>query len=538
MALMTGAQALVEGLKANRVDTVFALPGVQLDHVFDALHRERSAIRVITSRHEQGAAYMAYGYAESTGRPGVFLVVPGPGLLNTATAVCTAHASNAPVIALAGQIATRHIGRGLGVLHEIDRPEAMFASITKHQALAAHPAAVPYSLNRCIAQATGGRCGPVLFQIPEDVSAQRAEVGPIHAAASEPDPEPDPDLVEKAAKLLGEAKAPAIFAGGGAFGAEAPLAALAEMLQAPVIMTRHARGALSDRHYLAQTLLGGHALWPSVDLVLAVGTRFLEAEQWGLAGLRTIRIDVDPVQAERPASADIKLVGKARACLQSLVDRVPAHNRRRASRESELRALQQASREKLSVLGPQKELSDALRGALPDDGIVVADITQVGFYTWMGFPAYRPRTLIYPGYQDSLGYGYASALGVKVAHPRQPVVAVCGDGGFLFTMPELATAVKHGIPLVAVVFNDGAFGNVRRTQSTQFEGRLIGSDLANPDFMKLADAFGVLGLRAASARELGPAMERALAAGSPALIEVPVGPMPAWQPLLPRARVR
>ena len=176
--------------------------------------------------------------------------------------------------------------------------------------------------------------------------------------------------------------------------------------------------------------------------------------------------------------------------------------------------------------------------SLPEDAIVVAGITQVGFYTWMGFPAYGPRTLIYPGYQDALGYAFATALGVKVAHPDRAVVAICGDGGFMFTMPELATAVQHGINTVTIVFNDGGFGNVRRTQKLQFQEHYIGSDLKNPDFMALAGAFGALGMRANSPAELGALLPRAIEAKAPVLIEVPVGPMPAWQALMPRSAVR
>lgn len=259
MAVMTGAQALVEALKMNGIHTVFGLPGVQLDHIFDALYEERGAIRVLESRHEQGAAYMAYGYAQSTGTLGTYLVVPGPGLLNTATALCTAHASNAPVLALTGQIPMPYIGRGHGILHEVARPEAMFAAVTKYQVLADHPSRVPHALNRCIEQALSGRRGPVLFQIPQDVTAQRGEVAAVRPAEREPEAQPDPDLIAQAARLLGAAQRPALFVGGGACGAEAEVLELARALEAPIIMTRHGRGVLSDRHYLAQTLLGGHA---------------------------------------------------------------------------------------------------------------------------------------------------------------------------------------------------------------------------------------------------------------------------------------
>jgi acetolactate synthase-1/2/3 large subunit len=537
MPLLTGAQALVQSLKVQGVDTLFALPGVQLDHVFEALYQERAAIRVLNSRHEQGAAYMAYGYAESTGRLGSYLVVPGPGLLNTATALCTAHSSNAPVLALTGQISSKYIGRGLGILHELANPAQMLAPVTKHQVFADTPARVATGVAEAVRVALSGRQGPVLFEVPDNVTVERGEVTIAERARREPDPRPDASLIEKAAALLGAAKRPAIIAGGGAYGAEAELQALAEALQAPVIMTRHGRGALSDRHPLAQTLLAGHMLWAEVDVAIAVGTRFLEGDAWGAdARLKTIRIDVDGVQADKPTPADIKIVSSARVALAALKDALPSASRE--SRKAEMLKVKEAALAKWAALEPQKAWSDALRAGVPEEGRIVYDITQIGFYSWMGLPAYGPRTLIYPGYQDSLGYGYATALGVKVAHPDKPVVAVCGDGGFMFTMPEMATAVQHGINLVAVVFNDGGFGNVRRTQKLQFGEHYLGSDLRNPDFMALAKAFGMIGMKAESPKQLGELLPKAFAANAPVLIEAPVGPMPAWQPLMPRGRAR
>ncbi|MCC6473292.1 MAG: thiamine pyrophosphate-binding protein, partial [Burkholderiales bacterium] len=535
MTMLTGAQALVQSLKANRIDTVFGLPGVQLDHVFEELYQERSAIRVINSRHEQGVAYMAYGYAESTGKLGTFMVVPGPGLLNTATPICIARASNTPVLAISGQLSTRYIGRGLGIMHEVHDQPGVFASFTKRQVFADHPSRVPAAVDAAVRAALSRRCGPVLFEIPDDVTEARGEVTLLAAATREADPAPDPALIERAAELLQGARCPAFFVGGGIFGAEQDLLAIAEKLQAAIIMTRHGRGAVSDRHYLAQTLFGGHALWPEVDVVVAVGTRFLEGgDWWGLdAGIRTIRIDIDPLQAEKPAPADVKIITSAAKGLGAL--RAALGGAPRASRRAEFEALKRAAQGKLDALAPQKAYSDAIRAALPDEAIVVADITQVGFYAWSGFPVYSPRTLIHSGYQNSLGFGYATSLGVKVAHPDRPVVAICGDGGFMFTMPELASAMQHGIHTVAIVFNDSGFGNVRRTQKLRFAEHYVGCDLSNPDFVALAGLFGALGLRADSPEMLGQQLGKALAAGGPALIEVPVGLMPAWEPLIPRS---
>ena len=294
---------------------------------------------------------------------------------------------------------------------------------------------------------------------------------------------------------------------------------------------------MSDRHYLAQTVIGGNLLWPEVDAVLAVGTRYMEGSAWGSDDkMKTIRIEIDAMQAEKPARTDLTIIAAAKGALSAIHAALPAQSR--SSRQAELEAVKQAALKKIAVLEPQKSWSDAIRTGLPDEGIVVADITQIGFYGWNGFPAYHPRGIIYPGFQDSLGYGYATSLGVKVAHPDKPVVAICGDGGFMFTMPEMASAVNHGINSIAIVFNDSGFGNVRRTQKLQFDGRCYGSDLKNPDFMGLAKSFGILGLRSGSPAELTRHLQEAIAANSPALIEVPVGAMPPWQPLMPRSRAR
>ncbi len=540
MTTMSGAEALIKSIKANGVDTLFALPGVQLDNIFEALHNEGNSIRVIHSRHEQGAAYMAYGYAQSTGNVGAYLVVPGPGVLNTSTALCTAHSSNAPVLALTGQIPTKYIDRGLGILHEVADQPGAFKSVTKWQGRAERAGDAPAMIDEAFRRMRSGRPGPVFCEMAVDVTYEKSKVTLRPPAEPEPAPDPDLALVGQAAKLLGESKNPMICIGGGVIGAEAELLALAEKLQAPVISTKHGKGAISDRHYLSHTSVGGAALWPDIDVVLAVGTRLLDPYLfWGIDdGIKIIRIDIDPVQIDKPASPDIKLVTSAKTGLLALAEQTAVHNRERPSREDELRKVQQAAYDSLAVLEPQKSYSDVLRAALPDDGILVPDITQLMFYSWFGYPAYQPRTVVYPGYQDSLGYGFATALGVKVAHPDKRVLSICGDGGFMFTMPELSTAVHHGINLVTVIFNDSGFGNVRRTQRIQFDEHYLGSDLTNPDFVALAESFGAVGLRAHSPEELAGRLDEAFEANAPVLIDVPVDEMPAWQPVMPRDVIR
>ncbi|HJM51425.1 MAG TPA: thiamine pyrophosphate-binding protein [Alphaproteobacteria bacterium] len=538
MTGMSGGKALVRSVLNQGVDTIFTIPGVQLDHFFNALHDEGNAVRVIQVRHEQAAAYMAFGYAQSTGRVGCFAVVPGPGLLNTTAALATAYGCNAPVLCLAGQVPTRHIGRGLGMLHEIPDQLAILRGLTKWAGRINHPSEVPAAVAEAFRQLQSGRPQPVGLEMPPDQMARRAAVTALEAQAPPPPLEPDPELVKAAAKLLGEAQSPMIFAGSGAIGAEAELKQLAELLQAPVVTHRMGKGVLSDRHYLAQSTVAAKKIWPQVDVIVGVGSRLQGPRmQWPERGpaapRKIVHIDIDPTEIGRIGRADVSLVADARETLKALLPVLEKQNRQRPSREEELTALKAEVMARFDAeLGPQMGYSRALRAALPDDGIMVDELTQVGYMNRAAFPVYQPRTFISTGYQGTLGFGFATALGVKVAHPERPVLSINGDGGFLYTMPELATAVQHGINVVAVVFNDGAYGNVRRMQKNEYGGRLIATDLKNPDFVGLAQSFGALGLRAGSPDELKGAIETGFAHPGPVLIDAPVGEMPdPWQTL-------
>lgn len=525
----TGAQALVAALKQHGVTTIFGLPGLQLDYVFDALYDEQDAIRVIHTRHEQATAYMAFGYAQASGRVGTSLVVPGPGVLNTTAALSTAYACNAPVLSITGQIPSHAIGSGLGYLHEVPHQERAMASVTKWQGRINTVAEVPAVVDEAFRQLNSGRRRPVVIEIPPDITQKRDAVTPIPVSPPYPDPVPDPDALEAAARLLGAARNPAIFVGSGVFGAEAELLALAEMLQAPVIMSEHGMGALDIRHPLAQTLQVGNDIWPTVDVAIAVGTRFFHPiVEWGRDdSVKLIRVDIDPAQSLAPWRPDVHIVADARRALTELVDRIPRHNAKRADRREEFAALKAAKHKALGdILAPQRDYTRVIRDALPEDGIICFDVTQLHFYSWWGFPVYRPRTVIQPGYQGTLGYGYPTALGAKVAFPDRKVIYVGGDGGFMFNCQELSTAMRFGIGVVAVVFNDNAFGNVRRGQKEMFGGRLISSDLANPDFGKFAESFGMRYQRVDSPQALAPALTEALAADEPAFIEVTIDAFP------------
>ncbi len=530
---MTGGQALVAALRGEGVETIFGLPGVQLDGAFDALYdaQGRGELRVLHTRHEQATAYMADGFARTTGRVGVCLVVPGPGLLNATAALSTAYACNSPVLCVTGQIQSDLIEFGRGMLHEIPNQLEMVRSVVKHSARAVTPETIPSLVQEAFRQLHTGRTRPVEIEVPPDTLFAQAEVGLLPPAAPRERFAGDPDLLEQAAKLLGEAKQPLIYAGGGIHGAEAwdELLALAELLQAPVVVTSNGKGAISDRHPLAQNVIAGMELFPRADAILAVGTRFVDpaTARWKIEPGRTvIQMDIDREEIGRNYQPTLGIEADAKAGLAALAERVGRYSGSRPSRTAELEALKDGVAARVNAVNPQADLALAIRAELPDEGIFVSEMTQIGYWSNIGYPVYRPRTYITPGYQGTLGYGFPTALGAKVGNPGLPVVSVNGDGGFGFCLNELSTMARHQIAAVAVVFDDGAYGNVRRIQREQFNGRTIASDLQNPDFVKLAEVFGVTGRRAETSEALRTQLREAIQADEPTLIHVPVGPMP------------
>lgn len=537
---MTTGEATVAALAAHGLDTVYALPGVHNDDLFDALARASGKIRTVHSRHEQGAGYMALGAALATGKPQAYCVVPGPGLLNSSAALLTAYGANAPVLALFGQIPQADIGRGLSHLHEIRDQSGIVARLVDWSARIDAPHDAPRLVAEAIRSMASGRPGPAALECAIDVWGRSGPVVPQRPLAVEAPPV-DEDAVIAAAKRLGAAKRPLIIAGGGALDASREVARLARMLQAPVMSYRRGRGVMDDRDPLAVNLPLGRELWAEADVVLAVGTHLhMPLLHWGVdPDVAIVRLDADPQEPTRIAKPAVALVGQAAPILRRLIAVLPAHNARRPSRKAELEERHARMRQRMARLEPQLSYLAAIRDELPEDGIFVDEITQLGFVARLAFPVYSPRTFIAPGYQDNLGYGFATALGVADARRDTPVVAISGDGGFMFTATELATAMRHRIPLVTVLFNDGAFGNVRRIQEERFGNRLIACDLANPDFVAFAESFGADARRVSSPKELRAALRRALGRrDGPSLIEVRVGPMPSpWEFIL-MGRVR
>jgi acetolactate synthase-1/2/3 large subunit len=527
MTSTSGGEAIVSGLVAHGVDTVFGLPGAQIYGLFDAFHQAQ--LKVIGARHEQACGYMAFGYARSSGKPGVFSVVPGPGVLNAGAAMLTAFGANEPVLCLTGQVPTAFLGKGRGHLHEMPDQLATLRTFLKWAERIEYPDAAPAMVSRAFQEMLSGRRGPVSLEMPWDVFTQRSEVAASKPFDLFPAPLPDPDRVKAAAALIAASKTPMIFVGSGAIHARDEILELAELIDAPVVAFRSGRGIVSNAHELGLTMAAAYKLWPNTDLMIGIGTR-LELptmSRWPYRpdGLKSVRIDIDPVEMRRYIS-DAAIVADAQAGTRELLAAVrKAGYKKTSGRRTAIREATAAAQQEIQRIQPQMAYLKILREVLPSNAIVTDELSQVGFASWYGFPVYEPRTFISSGYQGTLGAGFPTALGAKVANPDRPVVAITGDGGFMFGVQELSTAVQYKIGVVTLVFNNNAYGNVRRDQRERFEGRVVAADLVNPDFVKLAESFGAGAARVTSPEEFRPALEKALADGGPYVIsvEVPTG---------------
>ncbi len=530
MPKMSGGQALVKTLRREGVEVIFGLPGVQMYGIIAAI-RDEPGLRMITTRHEGATTYMADGYARAGNRAGVAMVVPGPGVYNAGGGLSTAYSASSPVLLVAGQIPRDMIGKDIGGLHEINDQLAAVEPVTKWRKRVLWPKEVPGALHEAFRQMKTGRPRPVEVELPPDAMVEVADVEV---------PEPAPvarktaprEALSKAAEMLRAAKSPVIYAGGGVHlsDSHAELQAMAEALQAPVVTSAAGKGAISDRHPLSL----GASLGPmgqvreffgTADLVLAVGTRFAIAMP--PADTQVIQLDIDPEEIGRNHKKTFALEGDIKATLPLLTKAVQSNGKTSRpgteQKVAEIRRKVRTSAEERDE--PQDSILRSLREGTPDDAVVVAGMTQVGYYMRPHWDVYEPRTYLDSGYSGNLGYEYPFALGVKVARPDRPVVSVSGDGGFLYYSGELATAVKYGINVVHVVFNDNAFGNVVRDLDQDFGGQYEAA-LHNPDFMKLAEAYGVVGMRAKTPTDVGGLVAEAVTLEKPVLIEVPVGRMP------------
>jgi thiamine pyrophosphate-dependent acetolactate synthase large subunit-like protein len=522
---MTGGQALVRSLEAHGVTTVFGIPGTHNLAVYDALLD--SPIRHVSARHEQGAAFMADGYARAGGNVGVCLSTTGPAALNTLTPLGTAYSDSSRVLCIASQIQAEYLGRGKGMLHECSGQTDGFQLVTKWSQTATTVESVPWLVREAFAQLGSGRPRPVALEIPCDVldsNGQPALPAPLEPALEQPRPE---ELV-RACRLLEKASRPVIWAGGGVIraGASNALTRLAERLQSPVFTTTLGKGAIPENHPLAggNTLLhpAGRAYLRTCDLMLAVGTRLkeIETERWRLKlPERLIHIDIDPAEIGRNYETSTAVVGHARPALEGLLEQCPGEAPS-GDRAREVKKLRDKIWSECRQRAPAAvDLVECLRAALPRESILVCDLTAAATWCHHLLEIYQPATFHSPWGFCTLGFGLPAAIGAKLAQPRRPVVLLSGDGGFLFNCQELATAVECGLPLVMIVCNDKGYGVLRPQQMARF-GRTHAADLAGPDFTVLAGAFGAAALRVERLEDLPRNLSEALRQPGPCLVEV------------------
>ena len=528
----TVAQLSVEALRSLGVDTLFCLPGVQNDDFFDALVDARDIHPVVT-RHEQGAAYMALGAAQATARPAALCVVPGPGMLNAAAGLTSAYWGNARVLALVGAVPARLRGRSTGILHDLPDPAAVLRQFTKHTGYVGSGLDAAGVWQQAIDELVSGGPRPVGVEVPVDVWSQPAD-GVLEAPRASTPPV-DTDRVEEAARVLGQARRPLIMVGGGAQDASEPVRELAEMLEAPVFARHMGLGVMDTRHRLHAYLTMGRDLWSTSDVVAGIGTRMeFPNIEWGVRpGQQIVQINIDAAELDRHNTGTIGVHGDATEACRLLVDALDRHNRRRDDRTSEVARLRAEHFERIAYLEPQLSYLRAIRSVMPDDGIIVEDVTQVAFAAHIGYEHRRPRTYLATGGAGTLGAGVAHGIGAAAAVPDRAQLTIVGDGGMLFTATELATAVQHGINTTVLLFDNAAYGNVQRLQRQRFgPDRTIASALRNPDWTAFGESFGVRTERASSPETLPAVLEESLAYPEPSMVVVDIADEPDPWPLL------
>ncbi len=528
MSEMTGAEALVESLSRQGVEVVFGIPGLQIMELLDAFYRN-GKVRWVSVRHEQTTAYMAFGYARTTGKVGVAIVVPGPGALNTCAAIGTAYAASTPVLLLSAQVDRPSLGKNRGVLHEVTEQLDVFRPITKWNGRIMEVADIPGTLQVSMQELRTGRPRPVEVEIPFDLWPIKGEVQFNKVTSDPAGPPINRAQIKEAAALLSRAERPVIWAGGGVITADATagLQKLAEKIKAPVVMTSEGKGAISSHHPLEAGIAhyGANSVLPMADVIVCLGSRFLAMQRFqakAAAELKVIQIDIDAEEVGRNWPVNPGIVADVREAIAALLEELPEANQSRW-KTAEIEEIKSGSKAKLEEAAPiQMGILRDIRTELADDGIIVSGVTNIGYWANHVFPVYQPRTYVTPSYFVTLGYVFPTALGAKAGNPNRQVVALSGDGGFLFAVGELATAVQYGLNVVSIVFVDGNYGATYRVQQRRHGGRIIGTELHNPDFAALAESFGARGIKLSSHEELKGALHSSLAEKRPVVIEVPV----------------
>ena len=518
---MKGGDILIECLKTQGVSAVFGMPGAQNIQIYDSLLRQGiGSINHFLVRHEYAATQMADGFARATGEVGVAITVPGPGASNASTGILEAFTDCVPVLLITGQSHSdsykRHPSK---MFHGLDQMR-FFEPLTKYCAIAHTVSEIPIVVENAFRAMRNGRPGPTVLEFPVDVLTGEGDVRiPPRVERTELSP-PDDTSLSAAVDKIRDAKMPLIFAGSAVIHANArnELRLLAEKLNAPVIVSRCAKGALSEDHPLAlQVCYGflGQEVLKHTDCLIGIGPRFtsIDSRSWSMQLPQTfIQIDEDENEIGREYPCEMGVVGDLKLTLQALIEDISTDQNGWDAVLPQLRA-------KFDTQPPLPIIHE-LQDVLPRDTIYSIDVHSLGYASFAEFPIYDPRTFLYPNIGVALGYAYPAAIGAKVAYPDRPVICFSGDGGFLMGAMEMATAMKYGINVVAIVVNDDALSAIKGVQAKEFEGRTIDTDLCNPDFVEFAQSFGVYARKVENLEDFKSTLRDALAAEKPALIEV------------------
>ncbi len=518
---MTGADLLVQSLYAAGVRVVFGMPGSHTVAIYDAIERH-GGIRTILIRNEQAGAFAADGYARVTGQPGVICTTAGPGATNALTGIAEAWADSVPVLLVTGQVNHDRLHQECGNYHEIDL-ESIFRPCTKFAGTVMEHRQIPLMVAQAFRALTVGRPRPAALILPQDLMA--LECTP-HAPREEIVTRSvtttlEPVSITKAVAVLSQAKHPVLLAGGGVVWANAgaEVRRLAERLDCPVLTSLNGKGILDERDPRAlghARSMRGRVAQTHADAMLAIGCRFTEV-MTGFRKLqvpkRLIQIDLNPAEIGMNYPVEIGIVADAKIALQAILAELPTKT------ASDWTGIWPAAR---AATRPNAEwLIDTLRAELPDDAAVFTDASEMAYRMHTDFPAYMPRSFFYPSNYIALGWGFPAAIGASVALPERVVVSFSGDGGFVVTCQELATAARYQLRMIVLIHNDSAYGAIKHLQRMKCEGRYRDTDLNNPDFLQLAQAFGVPARRAGDAASFAAALREALGQRGPFLIEIP-----------------
>jgi acetolactate synthase-1/2/3 large subunit len=528
----TAAELAIATLEAHGVEVVFGVPGVHTLALYDALHR--SSIRHVLSRHEQGAGFMADGYARATGRPGVAVIITGPGITNVATPVGEAYSDSSPVFILSSNVERAYVDGMRGSLHDLKDQLGVMAAVTQWNSRVVDGSQAAATVAEAMRRLETGRPLPVHVEMPLDVMDEPVPGGrPVVGRGPGP-VRPKPELLLEAASRLKAAKRSVIYCGGGAVTSPAPdhILTIAERLGAPVLTSIMGKGSVPEDHPLAIGALWdpGNAvddLLREADCLLVFGSKLGVQATWDFKlplPAELIRVDVDPRELTLNARPSLPILGDAALAAEGIEAILSGEEFHAPGFGIERVAAAREAARQTAFGADRRQYIDALRRAVPRDGVVAFDMTMISYASCGLYPAYLPRTFMFPSGYGTLGFALPAAIGAKVGRPEAAVVCVVGDGGFQYTMEEVGAAVQHRIGLPIVIFNDSTYSAVKEAQRRERDGRYLAVDLINPDYVKLAEAYGIPGVRAETPEAMERAIGEAIVRDLPTIVDVPFEP--------------